>query len=146
MARKVVENPKYAKPLEVDQATFAFPAKVIGELLPETHEIPEEFDDMSPTLGRPWVNLAHGIFFGSFKEMWYSEKPGIDLVAAQRHLSAVLRSFQPKHEHKIAGVAYLMSLWFTAVATSDGSTVRLWTDAGTEDMPRDAFMESVKRG
>lgn len=33
-----------------------------------------------------------------------------------RHISACLGSYEPKHEHKIAGVAYLLSLWFEPVA------------------------------
>ena len=36
----------------------------------------------------------------------------IDPEAVNRHTRACLRSFEPRHEHKIAGVAYLLSLWF----------------------------------
>ena len=39
-------------------------------------------------------------------------KQGISLSLALRHLGACLSSWEPKHEHKTAGVAYLMSLWF----------------------------------
>lgn len=34
---------------------------------------------------------------------------------AYRVLGATLRSFAPKHEHKMAAVAYMMSCWFTSV-------------------------------
>jgi hypothetical protein len=40
------------------------------------------------------------------------EKDGIDRRAAFRHISACLGSYDPSHEHKIAGVGYLISLWF----------------------------------
>ena len=37
---------------------------------------------------------------------------GIDGVAAMLHLELLIYSFVLSHEHKIAGVAYLMSQWF----------------------------------
>lgn len=145
---EVIENPKYAKPTEVDYVTFAFPTQVIGDYLPLVEEIPKEFDmyKPDPVVAKHWVDLANGIFFGAFRELWYSEREGIDLHLAQRHISVVLRSFQPKHEHKVAGVAYLMSLWFSAVATSDGKEVKVWRSEGVEVMRRSEFMELAKGG
>lgn len=39
-------------------------------------------------------------------------KEGVDPDKAMRHLAACMRSFEPKHEHKMAGVACLMATWF----------------------------------
>jgi hypothetical protein len=48
-------------------------------------------------------------------------KEGVDGNLAFRHLSAIQRSFTPKHEHKEAAVAYLASLWFEDVDYGEGS-------------------------
>ncbi len=55
----------------------------------------------------------------SVKETKFVSKPGIDETDAKRHLKAVLGSFAPKHEHKEAACAYLMSLWFEDVIIPD---------------------------
>ena len=38
-------------------------------------------------------------------------KEEFDKNEVWRHLKACMGSFQPAHEHKVAGVGYLMSLW-----------------------------------
>lgn len=40
------------------------------------------------------------------------EKNGVDRAKALRAISAAMRSFEPKHEHKIVGCGYLLSQWF----------------------------------
>jgi hypothetical protein len=102
-------------PVAVDEVTLAFPAD-LSELLPPWEEIPDEF---KKTYGA-WV---------AFADLWFGQglaattefycKDGIDGATAVRHLKAILGSFQPKHEHKIAGVAYLCSLWFEKVEKYD---------------------------
>lgn len=143
---KRVENLKYAKPQEVDEATFIFPSSVVGVLLPERHEIPEHFDMFSPKKAHPWMDLIQGMFFGSYNEMWFSQRDGVDVTEAVRHISAVLRSFQPKHEHKVEGAAYLMSMWMKAVATSDGENVTIWSDEGTEVVTLEQFHGAPRNG
>jgi hypothetical protein len=46
---------------------------------------------------------------GSFKA-----RTGVDFSGALRAIKAILGSFEPKHEHKIAGCAFLLSEWFEA--------------------------------
>lgn len=94
-------------PKEVDQATLAFPANVIGTLLPKWEEIPKEFKD-----GNKWTQLAQHIFFYGGKGIEFLVKDGVDQAKANRHIMACLRSFEPKHEHKEAGVGYLLSEFF----------------------------------
>jgi len=45
---------------------------------------------------------------------------GIDQNKALRHIKAILGSFEPKHEHKEAAAAYLLSLWFKSVKYAKG--------------------------
>ena len=93
-------------PKEVDDITLAFPARVVGTYLPPISEIPDEF-----VRGKSeWCKIVSNLFFkgGSLP----SVKPGIDAAKAKRHLMTVLGSFEPKHEHKEAGAAWLMSMWY----------------------------------
>lgn len=77
-------------------------------LMPPYKEIPEEFKrDESP-----WVRLQQQWFFSGLDTRSLNPKPGIDRNMAVRHLSVIQNDWGPPHEHKQAGVAYLMSLWF----------------------------------
>jgi hypothetical protein len=53
----------------------------------------------------------------SIRQWKYEIKPkeGVDVDKALRHIQAIMRSYQPKHEHKEAAVAYLLSQWFDDV-------------------------------
>lgn len=94
-------------PREVKDVDIAFPA--IGEdLLPTWNYIPEEFRSQE----HPLCKLVGTWFFEGLTAPEIVTKPGIDCEKAMRHLSVCLRSYKPKHEHKIAGIAYLISLWF----------------------------------
>jgi hypothetical protein len=42
----------------------------------------------------------------------YVAKPGVDSKKAFVAIRAVLGSFEPKHEHKIAGCGSMLSEWF----------------------------------
>lgn len=96
-------------PLPVDDATMAFPVQVIGKLLPFYDDIPAEFKGH----GNAWTDLAGKWFFeGLSAQDLQKPKTGVGRTSAIRHLSACIRSYQPSHEHKTAGIAYLMSLWF----------------------------------
>ena len=96
---------KYLQPTPIDAATAACPATVIGTLLPERTDIPAEFKSHH----NPYAQLATKWFFSGITAIAFHEH--IDANTAGRHLQACLGSFEPKHQHKIAGVAYLMSLW-----------------------------------
>jgi len=76
-------------------------------LLPPWDEIPDAFKR-----GNQYTRLASAIFFESdlpdgecfFVENFEDASKDLD-----RTVRAHLRSFAPKHEHKIAGVGYLIS-------------------------------------
>jgi hypothetical protein len=59
-----------------------------------------------------WNALASAWFFkGVDPEASFLMKPGVNGETAYRHIRAILGSYQPRHEHKEAAVAYLCSMW-----------------------------------
>lgn len=97
----------WAKPKVVDQVTYAFPADVVGSYLPALSEIPDEFKQED----NEYYKLAQHAFLNNVSIKAEALKEDVDENTANRHLSAVLRSFEPKHEHKLSGVAYLLQNW-----------------------------------
>jgi hypothetical protein len=112
---------KWNSPKEVTHLNQAFPGRIIGVLLPEKEEIPEEFKNSfsadspsvssSPPTPREWCSFVGHWFFHGIRGFTIQPKKGIALPQALKHLTACMTSFEPKHEHKEAGVAYLCSLW-----------------------------------
>jgi len=98
---------KWDEPADVDDITMAFPAN-LDNLLPKMDEIPDEFKGNQ---FNPYVALQQKWFFQGISQEEIPIKASIDRKKALRHLSTCMRSFEPSHEHKEAGVAYLMSLW-----------------------------------
>ena len=74
--------------------------------------------------------VSRWFFSGLPKETRFVPKTGIDEAAAKAHLRAILASFEPKHEHKEAGCAYLLSKWFEDVRTA--RTIRSAVRVGAE--------------
>lgn len=101
---------KWAQPQQVKDAMVAFPANVT-RLMPTEQEIPKEFTRS----GNTWVDFQQQWFFKGLRGAAFTMKPGVDQKAALRHLSTIQGSFEPRHEHKEAAVAYLASLWFEKV-------------------------------
>jgi hypothetical protein len=110
------DQPKFM-PKSVDDLDIAFGGRT-RELLPPMSQIPDEFKN----LNRPteWNKLVSRWFFSGLPSgMGWAPKPGIVTRDALRHVGAIMGSFEPKHEHKEAGCAYLLSLWFVAVQHAD---------------------------
>lgn len=99
----------WSKPKDISDLDVAFPANICGKYLPPYSIVPEEFKR-----GKTYWNdrMNEWFFKGLNPEMILIPKDGIDKQKALRQLKACLGSFEPKHEHKEAGVAYLMSLFF----------------------------------
>lgn len=79
------------------------------KLLPPVESIPEEF-----WRGNQYTHLLSSLFFGYDLPNGEIEfRNGFDgpetPALLNRALSAHLQSFSPKHEHKIAGLAFLLS-------------------------------------
>lgn len=106
-------------PQAIDAATRIFPANV-SHLMPAYQDIPDEFKHGNAK----WNRFQSEWFYGGINAAGLKAKDGIDKAVALRHLGAIQGSFEPKHEHKQAAVAYLASLWFDPSST--------WTKAETK--------------
>lgn len=107
--------PEIREPMEVDPVFAAFPASV-RHMMPDYKDIPEEFKR-----GRTkWNELVSTWFFRGLKNAQYKPKEGIDQKKALRHLKCIMGSWEPKHEHKEAAVAYLLSQWFEDITYEPG--------------------------
>jgi hypothetical protein len=109
MKKEQLKNPPEL--VEVSDPYLAFPAEVIGIVLPKYEDTPEKFKDRNHEL----TEVARRLFFDGGKNWKFYPKKGVDAEKAWRMIVACLRSFQPKHEHKEAGVAYLMDTFFDKV-------------------------------
>ena len=91
--------------------------------LPDWKKIPEIYKERN---GRTlWNTLICKWFFGGLTQKDLDElipKPGVDKGKALDAIKAILGSWAPKHEHKEAGTAYLLSEWFEEPKVKDDTT------------------------
>lgn len=99
---------KWLKPQPVSKLDLVFGGGM-DHLLPKYEEIPDDFKrDYNP-----WCEWQSKWFFSGLKENEIPvAKEGIDQRVAFLHLKTIQGSFEPQHEHKMAAVAWLASLWF----------------------------------
>ena len=101
---------------EFSDDEMAFPTTVKG-LLPEEEEIPEDYQGLgSSKEAREWVGLVERMFHRGVEDLALLPKEGVDPAKAYKHITYCMRSFEPKHERKISGCAYLFSLWFEGIS------------------------------
>lgn len=106
-------NDGYDQPLVMDDMLYTFPGH-LDRLLPAWDIIPERFRNGNGST--EWNRFVRDWFFKGWPEdRDLYPRPDVDAEAAFRHLHTVMRSFEPKHEHKEAGVAWLMSRWFATI-------------------------------
>jgi len=106
MAQNHVLAAAFSQPMEVTGSTN------VRTLLPKMNELPDEFDNHY----NKWNKAVSTWFFEGIRKDAFTVKEGIDKDKAFKHLAAVISSWDLKHEHKTAGAAYLMSLWFSDVS------------------------------
>lgn len=97
---------------EFTDVELVFPTSVDG-LMPAYKDIPKEFRDWNSP-GK-WNKVMSDWFYKGLKNAKWKPKPGVDEAKALRHIKYILGSWEPKHEHKAAGVAYLLNEWFKDV-------------------------------
>ncbi|MDR6884875.1 hypothetical protein [Bacillus sp. 3255] len=101
---------KWSHPVDVNGLSIAFGGDM-SKLLPAMSDIPKEFKE-----GRTkWNDLVGTWFYRGLKNTQFKPKDGIDKNKALRHVKAIMGSWEPKHEHKEAGCAYLLSEFFEDV-------------------------------
>lgn len=106
----------WSKPQPVSRIDAAFGGDM-RRLLPKEDDIPKDFRRHE---GTKWNKIqARWFFFGLPKETKFVPKEGIETAVALNHLGTIQRSFEPRHQHKEAAVAWLMSLWFEDVIAPD---------------------------
>lgn len=98
------------KPVKVTDADLAFGGDM-SDLLPSMSEIPENFKYENTE----WNKIVADWFYYGLKNVKWYPKEGIDPKDAVSHVQAILGSYEPKHEHKVAGVAYLLSEFFEKI-------------------------------
>lgn len=98
---------RFDKPVAVTDNDMVWGART-DELLPMWDELPEEFQKYNYN---KYCSAASSMFFEGLAKSGVTVKPEFNEDEVLRHLLTILRSFQPKHEHKIAGVGYLISKW-----------------------------------
>jgi hypothetical protein len=101
----------WSKPKEATMLDVAFGCGVIGKFLPPMEDIPKAYHSGN----RPGSRVASQIFFTGAKSFRAESRDGVDVSAAMQQIKACLGSFEPKHEHKKAGVGYLFELFFKSV-------------------------------
>ena len=92
---------------EVDRLSEAFATTVKG-FLPEMKDIPEEFKNRNT----PWNDIVSQMFYAGGTIKKAVPKAGVDADKAMKHIYYCLSSWEPKHERKMAGTAFLLSEWF----------------------------------
>lgn len=97
-------------PREVTDVNMAFGPALFSDLAPAMEDIPEEF---KYDRNNKWNEFLRSWFLSGFPtDPVLLKKEGVDANLAYRHIHTMLKSYQPKHQHKMAACAYLLSLWF----------------------------------
>jgi hypothetical protein len=113
---------QFKEPQDVEKMDSIFGGN-ISKLMPRFSALPEEFREYWHNDRNKWCCLANQWMHGDLQGYSFVPKEGIDMQKAFRHAGAIMRSFEPKHEHKIAGVAYLLSLWLNDYEKPQKETV-----------------------
>lgn len=77
---------------------------------PLYEEIPKEFKEHNSP--NKWNKLFSDWFFVGLKSLDITPKKGVDKDRAMKYIREFMGTWATKHEHKEAGIAYVMSLWF----------------------------------
>lgn len=98
---------------EVDDVSIAFGGYDREWFQRAYDEAPEEFKRHG---GTEWNEIISYWFFNGLSEkVEFHPKKGVDPHKAFRAIQSVIGSFEPKHEHKEAVCAYLLSQWFDKI-------------------------------
>ena len=95
---------------EIPEVTDADVAYGCVKHMPKMDEIPKEYQSMMGTT--KWHRAQSDWFYKGISMDSLVVKPGVDKVRATRAIQAIQCSWEPKHEHKVSAVAYLLSEWF----------------------------------
>jgi len=106
------------EPVEVDDVTMAFPASVTQKYMIPYSDIPDEYKNGNTDGNKFFCDM----FYAGVKDIEMIPKEGIDPDKAWRHIRSIAGSFEPKHEHKEACIAYLLEQWFSKLSWKKADT------------------------
>ena len=94
----------------------AFGGKAM-EILPPWKDIPDEFKTTygGNATAAKWLKVVSDWFFRGLKDCKWTPRAGVETNKALQAVQCCIGSFEPSHEHKEAGCAYLLSQWFEDV-------------------------------
>ena len=95
------------KPLSGDELA----GKSAIEVMPAREDLPQDFRVNWHSDKQEWCRFVSGIFYNGGKFL-SNPKDGINKDDARIHFQHIISSWEPSHEHKTGGAAYLLSLWF----------------------------------
>jgi hypothetical protein len=105
---KAVKNQQYPfMPVKSSEAERSFGFSNVYDKMPEWQVI-----DRGVLNKTKFVKFIEDWFFSGVNVLKALPKDGINKDEALGHIAGIMRSWQPKHEHKTYGCAYLMALWF----------------------------------
>ena len=112
------QNPAPASTVDTPSTTIPIPAMkdvdmVFGNIehLPPMERIPDRFKHFRDA----YVRFVSDWFFKGLVKAdleHLTPRSGVDPKAALRAIKAIMVSWEPQHEHKEAGCAFLLSEWF----------------------------------
>lgn len=116
MTTQTLLNDGFDQPKVIEDVALAFGGKM-ADLLPPYASIPDDFKHFGGRgYAKPWCGFVSDWFYKGTKLSRLTPRADVDAQVAVRHAKAIMASWEPKHEHKEAGVAWLLSRWFEAVA------------------------------
>jgi len=92
---------------DVSSMDLAFGCNALN-LMPSYEAIPDEFKYGNTK----WNKLFSDWFYFGIVNLHTTPKEDVNSSKALRHIETIMGSFEPQHEHKEAGVAYLFNEWF----------------------------------
>jgi hypothetical protein len=103
-------DPTWSTPTAVSDwdTTFGGMEDCMTRILPQWDDIPPLFQKHSSA----WCHFWDKAFFEGTSLKKLEPVAGVDKTAAIRHLTTILKSMKPSHDHKIAAVAWLSFRWF----------------------------------
>jgi hypothetical protein len=84
--------------------------------MPKYQGIPDEFKNRN----NKWTTVVSDWFFNGLHNVKWTPKDGVETGKALTHIKAIMASYEPEHEHKESGCAYLLSEWFKDVTYNKG--------------------------
>jgi hypothetical protein len=82
----------------------------VMNMMPAYKDIPDDY----PNCGK-YKRVVSLWFFKGTAGMVFIPRDGVKVVDALAHISMIMHSFEPKHEHKMAACAWLLNEWFSDV-------------------------------